>query len=196
MRGRLVEARSHLDACRSRPSIDPVLRELDQGTLVAYQYRTHTETSLLMPFRSADGVTLTSDDSYRLAFLPRRECFLYAFQTDSRPGVTQLFPNDRFSRSVNPLPADHAQWLPDDSKTDASLWLQLDDRVGTERIYVLAARRPLNESERFADRLLAAESRLPDEAARRIFLKEEGLADASCFAAPEGALTMMVLNHR
>lgn len=196
MRERLERARSQLDACRGQPSIDPVLRELEQGILVAYQYRTRTETSLLMPLQSADGVTLTSNDSYRLAFLPRRECFLYVFQTDSGPEVTQLFPNDRYSQSVNPLQADRVQWLPNDPEADGSLWLQLDDRVSTERIYVLAVRQPLSEPERFKKRLLAAASELRDEATRRTFLEGEGLTDASCFAAPGGPMTMVVLNHR
>jgi serine/threonine protein kinase len=173
-----------------------LMNELSEGLLIAFQHQGADEASLLAPMWSSDGVTLTGRDGYRFAFVPRRECYVYAFQVDEKPSVAILFPNEKYGPQQNPLPAGEAVWLPHSSEGNSQLWLRLDQQPGVERVYFLAVDKALSDPTAFAHRLVAASGTLSSTASRKELLRDAMVTGTSCFATEETALSMMVLNHR
>jgi serine/threonine protein kinase len=194
--GRREEVDSILSASASNPLVQRLMRELNEGVVIAFQHQTPQATSLLLPAWSADGIALARDHSYRLAFLPGRECNVYAFQTDEKPSVTVLFPNEQYSQGTNPLAGGEARWLPDAAADGSFSWLQLDERPGVEHLFFLATTRPLTDSSAFADRLLDAGGAAGGPAGRRALLRSAGLEGTSCFATEDSALSVIRLDHR
>jgi serine/threonine protein kinase len=125
--------------------IERPLLELERGSLVLFQHQTPDETSPMGPIWTADGVTLTDRDNYRFCVVLAHECYLYAYQRDTRPSVTLIFPNPRYSPLSNPLAAGTLVWLPSDPKRRETSWWHLDKSTGEERVYFVAVTAPLRD---------------------------------------------------
>jgi len=181
------------DAQLQRP-----LSELAGGVLLLFQYQTPEETSPVVPIWTADGVTLTRRDNYRFAMVPGRECYLYAFQRDTRPSVTRIFPNKRYSPLTNPLPSSALHWLPDNPDVEGPAWLHLDSSVGEERVFFVGVTRPLRDAEGLGQRLVGAAERVRQELAQNLnsFLEDGGAPGAPCFANDGNVLQSFAFNHK
>jgi hypothetical protein len=151
-----------------------------------------------MPLWRADGVTLTRRDNYRFGMVAGRECHVYAFQRDTRPSVTRIFPDPRFSSPRNPLPPGVLHWLPDSPETPGRSWLHLDTAVGEERVFFVAVTRPLKDPQAVAQRLLhAAEgARQALAADLESFLAPGPGPGTSCFAHEGGPLQSFGFVHK
>jgi len=90
-----------------------------------------------------DGITLRSGHRYQVQFAPRQAAHVYAYQIDSAGTAYPLFPNADLLPVGNPVAAGRQVKLP---APDA--YFELDDRVGTEELVVIASRFPLPEVER------------------------------------------------
>jgi serine/threonine protein kinase len=160
--GQLEEARRVLrNGLQRHPSaaaLELPLRELEQGGLVLFQYQTAESTLPLTRLAADDDLTLTQSDNYRFALVTTRPCFLYAFQIDDRPSVSQVFPNPDFSPLNNPVSEGKVHWLPDAGSDPSGSWFHLDDFKGNERIVFVGLTRPLREPRAFGERLLADSS--------------------------------------
>jgi serine/threonine protein kinase len=194
--GRRDEAVAALAAgAASQPQVRRLLRELNEGVLIVFQRQTPAQTGLLTPVWAADGMTLSGDDNYRLAFLGGRDCHVYAFQADQKPSITALFPNPRYGASANPIDRGGVRWVPAAEDGTVS-WLQLDEQRGVEYLYFVATAEPLPDPSTFAGRLLEAGAGLQTDAAREAFARRAGLEGKSCFATEKSALLAIRLNRR
>jgi hypothetical protein len=88
----------------------------------------------LYPLR--DGMVLNSKDNYALYVKPDKPCYVYAYQVDSSQKAFKIFPNPKFAKVSNPLPAIE-NWIPEGGD-----FLFLDENPGREEIYVFATRTP------------------------------------------------------
>jgi serine/threonine-protein kinase len=180
------------------PTLARMSAEIAGGELVLFQYATPDGTSPVVPFWVANGVTLTPRDNYRFAIVPGRTCFVYAFQRDPRPTVTQILPNPLYSQHVNPLEAGRVYWLPEKSQQKERSWMYLDTSIGEEQVYFIAATRPLRD----ADALARALENGPD-AVSETFRREPGTwleagTDAAqpCFDASKEFMEVFRFNHK
>lgn len=80
------------------------------------------------------SVALTSAEPYYLTVRPSEPCYLYVLQRRSSGRMSTLFPNSKYSPVDNPISPAHLR-IP-----TAPNWIYLDDRVGTEAIYLVAAK--------------------------------------------------------
>jgi hypothetical protein len=148
----------------------------------------------MLPLGAAQGVTLTRRDNYRFAVLGARPCHLYAFQRDTRPSVTVLFPNPRYSPLGNPLPPGRLAWLPD--RPGERAWFGLDAAVGEERVAFVAVTRPLRDPAALGRRLVEAPERVGQDLARDLaaYVEPGDPPGAPCFA--DGAMQAFGFLHR
>jgi hypothetical protein len=198
----LAEARatlsSGLQGYPNEAAISRPLGELDHGVLVLFQYQTPEEESPILPVWAADGVTLTRRDNYRFAIIPGRECFVYAFQRDTRPSVTRIFPNPRYSALANPLAAGQLHWLPDTPSKAGVSWMHLDTSVGEERVYFVAVARPLRDPDGFGKQLVGGADQLRQRLAQDpdSLLAPGAVPGASCFANDATVMEVFHFNHK
>ena len=180
------------------PQIERLLRELEHGVLLLFQYQTPEETSPIVPLLSADEVTLTRQDNYRFAMVLGRECFIYAYQRDARPSVTRIFPNSRYSPDSNPLAAGQLRWLPDVAQREGASWLHLDTSVGEERVYFVGVTKPLRDPESFGQQFVSDPDgfRQDQDMMKKLesFL-QPGPAGEPCFAN-NGPVQVFRFNHK
>jgi hypothetical protein len=198
-RGAIDDAKKLLvEAQRYYPKVSAIeapLRELDSGLLILFQYQTPPEeASPIKPLNDFRSVSLSHRDNYRFAFIPSRECYVYAFQEDSRHSIP-IFPNAAFAPQTNPLPAGRVQWLPEKTSEPKALWLHLDASVGQERVYFVAVTKPLRDVDAFARQLLESREKLGDALRRELqaFLQTDGPPGASCFA--DNVMETFAFNH-
>ena len=201
-RGEGEQARTTLErGLQDRPGearLKRPLAELTQGVLILFQYQTPEETSPVVPFWTADGVTLTRRDNYRFAMIPARECYVYAFQRDTRPSVTRVFPNKRYSPLENPLPASGLSWLPNNPNIKGPAWFYLDTSVGEERVFFVAVTKPLRDPDGLGQRLVESPDGVRQALTQDLgsLLTSLGAPGATCFASEGGVLQSFAFNHR
>ena len=86
-----------------------------------------------------EGSVLHSGAHYKIIFTPSVDCFVYIFQVDGAGKIFQLFPMESFGGvkldNFNPVEKDTTYYLPSEGKS-----FQLDEQIGTEKIYFLASR--------------------------------------------------------
>ena len=85
---------------------------------------------------SAESLTLTPEDDYRLSIEPLEACYLYVFQRDSSGKTARLFPDPkRTPRLSNPVSGHQTHVLP---AQDA--WYYLDQTPGHETLSIVPSR--------------------------------------------------------
>lgn len=104
-----------------------------------------------------DGATLHSGDQYQIMLRPAAAGFLYIFQTDAAGTIQRLFPMAEYKGkqlgNINPVQANTTYFLPKQGKA-----YTLDNTIGTEKIYVFAAREARPEIENLATTLAQAQT--------------------------------------
>jgi hypothetical protein len=180
------------------PVLARMSAEIDGGELVLFQYATPDGTSPVVPFWIAEGVTLTPRDNYRFAIVPGRTCFVYAFQRDPRPTVTQILPNPLFSQHVNPLEAGRVYWLPEKPQQKERAWMYLDTSIGEEQIYFIAATRPIRDTDALANALVNGADAVGDTLRREpaTWLDTSAGSAEPCFAANKELMEVFRFNHK
>jgi hypothetical protein len=127
------------------PRIERPLLELERGVLILFQHQTPDMTSPYSPIWASDGIALTGRHNFRFGIASASECHVYVYQTDTRPSVTLVFPNPRYSPLANPIPPGTVLWLPGDPKKPRPTWLHLDTATGEQAIYFVAVKSPLRD---------------------------------------------------
>ena len=186
-----------LQAHPDNPQVMRPLRELERGALILFQYQTPEETSPIEPLWNAEGVTLTRRDNYRFGILPGRDCYVYAYQRDTRPSVTTIFPNPRYSPQMNPLPARQLTWLPSNAGGETRSWMHLDTAIGEERFYFVALASALRDPDAFGEQLIDDATGQSADLQRRLELFVKGGPPAvPCFAYDRQAIQVFRFNHK
>ena len=102
-----------------------------------------------------DGDTLYSGDQYQIIFTPTSTTYVYIFQKGSSGNLYQLFPmtqfNDVVVNNFNPAQADTPYFIPAQDKS-----FYLDERMGEEKIYIIATRQPDKQLENQYQQVLIA----------------------------------------
>ena len=83
-----------------------------------------------------EGDVMTSVDRYGIFFEPPEDAWVYVLQQDSTGTIELLFPNPEFSEQTNPVSGGTPVWIP----KDVSNWYFLDENVGPESFFVVAAK--------------------------------------------------------
>ena len=89
-----------------------------------------------------------------VAFRPLTDCYIYIFWLDSSGKAGRLFPNPKLTAGDPFVKAGNNYWLPamrEEKRHDR--WYVLDDNVGEETIYLIAARKRNTELENAYTRL-------------------------------------------
>ena len=109
-----------------------------------------------------EGSILYSGAHYKIIFTPSVNCFVYIFQMDSAGKIFQLFPMESFAGvrvdNFNPVQKDKTYYLPAEGKS-----FQLDEQIGTEKIYFLASRERDLELEKLYQEAFEAQQQAEDE---------------------------------
>lgn len=99
------------------------------------------------------GSELRSGDHYKIWFTPEQDSYVYIFQIDSNQDIYRLFPRESLQgvalNQTNPVKAGRQYQLPADDKA----FVLADDRLGQEKIYVLAFQEPNTALEQLYDTL-------------------------------------------
>ncbi len=199
--GHLDDARDQLRrGVADHPGVEVLTRmsvEIEGGELLLFQYATPDGSSPVVPLWVGSGVTLTPRDNYRFAVVPGRTCFIYAFQRDPRPTVTQIFPNPDYARHSNPLQAGKVYWLPDNQGKNRK-WMYLDTSIGEEQVYFIAATRPLRDAEAMAQALVNGSEQVSDTLGRTpgTWLDTEAGAAEPCFSSTKSFIEVFRFNHK
>ena len=198
---RITDARTTLEAgLEAHPQSEPLARalhELEAGALLLFQFQTPGKTSAVEPLWAVGRVTLTSKDNYRFGVASSRNCYVYAYQRDTRSTVTQLFPNAQYSLDRNPLSAGRLTWLPNYPTKSGTSWLHLDSSVGEESVYFIAVTAPLRDPDGFGNKLKYN----PDIATSALnldlgtFLQDVGAPGKTCFAEDDHAAQVFRFEH-
>jgi hypothetical protein len=117
---------------------------------VSYYYRPAGQGELrtLTP-----GSKLRSGDHYKIWLTAEQDSYVYVFQIDSHQDIYRLFPRESLQgvaiHQTNPMRAGRQYQLPADDKA----FILPDDRMGQEKIYVLAFQEPNTALEQLYDAL-------------------------------------------
>jgi len=84
---------------------------------------------------------LHSGDSFQVTFKASQNAYVYVFIHDSKGEVSQLFPSPEIKLS-NKVLKDNTYIIPSQDK-----WFWLDQKVGTETIYILATKMPIENTQ-------------------------------------------------
>lgn len=86
-----------------------------------------------------EGGTLYSNDNIKIFFRTNEDCYVYVLMFDSSGKASQIFPNKDISMS-NRIEGKREYRIPPGGD-----WFWLDDKIGTETVYVIASYEPLKE---------------------------------------------------
>jgi len=93
-----------------------------------------------------NGAVLNSGDTYKIVFTPKQDAHVYIFQVDGSDKIWRLFPIKRWEKLTlnqsSRVKAGKTYYAPTQTKS-----FQLDQQVGTEKIYFIATTTPDNELE-------------------------------------------------
>lgn len=93
-----------------------------------------------------NGAVLNSGDTYKIVFTPKQDAHVYIFQVDGSDKIWRLFPIERWEKLTlnqsSRVKAGKTYYAPTQTKS-----FQLDQQVGTEKIYFIATTTPDNELE-------------------------------------------------
>ena len=94
-----------------------------------------------------EGTTLRSGDGFQIHFSVSSDCHVYVLMYDAQGQVSQLFP--MYEGPGGPYrmgdPEGGVKGGVEYSVPPGNLWLELDENVGTETIYVSGSREPLGD---------------------------------------------------
>jgi hypothetical protein len=96
----------------------------------------------------AAGASLASGARYAVRFALNTRAYVYVVQEDAAGHLTRLFPNAAYGSGTNPVRPAIDYFLPGGDRL-----FQLDDTLGTERVYLLATRLPARDVEDVVARL-------------------------------------------
>jgi hypothetical protein len=88
-----------------------------------------------------DGATLYSGDQFRIVFSPNADAYAYVVSIDPQQQVSVLFPHAAIGMD-NHVRAGESYEVPDGLN-----WFTLDERTGTEILYVVASYDPIHDLE-------------------------------------------------
>jgi hypothetical protein len=121
---------------------------------IAIQYR-HRRKNTDDFKRLNEGDTLYSGDQYQIVFTPTEMTYVYIFQKGSSGNFYQLFPMSSFNSTIvnnfNPAQSDTTYFIPAQDKS-----FYLDEQIGEEKIYFIAARQPDKQFEKQYQQVLIA----------------------------------------
>lgn len=95
-----------------------------------------------------DGGILRSGDNLQIHFKAIADCYLYILLLDSQGRVSLLFPDQRI-KMANQVRADQDYTIP-----PGDLWFFLDDKTGTETIYLLASYAPMSQLDKLLSEIV------------------------------------------
>lgn len=127
--------------------LQPPVDSKNSNLQINFAYRSQHQGAL-KPLISE--TILKNGDSYKITVNPKQDSYLYIFQIDSSNKIFSLFPMKEFNgvivNNFNPIKANIAQILPKDNQS-----FSLDDKTGTEKIYVFVSQTPDVELQKLAD---------------------------------------------
>lgn len=103
-----------------------------------------------------EGAVLRSGDNLQLHFSTNADCYVYVLLFDSQGKASRLFPNPKIAMD-NQVKANVDYRIP-----PGDLWFYLDERTGTETIYLSASYEPMGR----LDALLSEMERVGDSRQR------------------------------
>lgn len=95
-----------------------------------------------------DGGILRSGDNLQIHFKANADCYLYVLLLDSQGRVSLLFPVQKI-KMANQVKADQDYTIP-----PGDLWFFLDDKTGTETIYLLASYAPMSQLDKLLSEIV------------------------------------------
>jgi len=110
---------------------------------IVYSFRAKNQGEL-QPLEN--GAVLNSGDTYKIVFTPKQNAHVYIFQVDGSDKIWRLFPIERWGKVTlnqsSRVVAGKTYYAPTQTKS-----FELDQKVGTEKIYFIATTTPDNELE-------------------------------------------------
>lgn len=97
----------------------------------------------------ASKIVLRSGDGFRFHLAPAESCYLYVFQVDSGDNLAQIFPDPKHASPGNFLQAGVHYQIPP-GRDD---WFLLDEKTGTETIFITASAWPAKDLEELSQGL-------------------------------------------
>ncbi len=94
----------------------------------------------------SEGATLKTGDGYQIYLRPNLDCHMYIFQVDSSNNMYRLYPNLKDTHPTSYTSGDEAIMLPEPSRV-----FELDQNIGIEKIYLVAAKFAILEFEKGTD---------------------------------------------
>lgn len=152
----------------------------DQERILEY-LRALGATERLSP-AAAGKIALRSGDGFRFHLAPADSCYLYVFHIDSGDNFAQIFPDPKHASPGSLLQAGVHYQIPS-GRDD---WFLLDEKTGTETIFIIASAWPTKDLEELSQGLTAAKS--PAEQKAKAQLLERIQARAAARAAGFGGV--------
>lgn len=117
----------------------PQRTELNPLALHWYSLGQRLEGDDWRAFQVQDGVTMRDGDQFRVYFLPSADCYVYIVCFNVDGTVTSLFPNPAIQQGGFCKGGQKVQ-VPDGVN-----WFTLDDKTGTETLFLVASYDPLTD---------------------------------------------------
>jgi len=118
----------------AREAASPVsATERDPLALHWYGFGQRQEGGAWREFRVQDGMTMFDGDQFRVAFSPTADCHVYVLMFNADGAASQLFPNPAIQQGALCRGGQTCE-IPDGIN-----WFTLDDKGGTETLYLIAS---------------------------------------------------------
>jgi len=116
------------------PLIPPTPLQLEASVIVQRKTDRGYDAVLLK-----EGETLYTNDNIKVFFRTNQDCYVYVLLFGSSGEASRIFPNQQVNMS-NRVEAKKDYYIPPGDD-----WFWLDDKIGTETIYVIAGYEPLRD---------------------------------------------------